>query len=253
MREINKQMKSSIQLFVLLATASGVFATAATAQSARGLLSSRDELKSAEAAASQSGGGSNALVAAAIRQRLRDGDFQVGDRVIVRIAANGTRTDTLVVTANRMLDVMSNVSIPLTGVLRSEIQDLVKTEVLKYVKAQQVMVIPLTRIGILGEVARPGYFALASDLPIAEAIMTAGGPSPTADINRSVVKRANKEFRSTDATKAAIAQGLTLDQFGLNAGDEVIVGKRRELVSPTLLGLLGVVASLVTVFVAVNH
>jgi hypothetical protein len=240
------------RLTALVFASSCLVPSIAVAQSEAGVLMTRSELVSAESRAKESRGGDNALEAAAIRQRLRDGDFQVGDRVVVRIAANGTRTDTLVVRTGRLLEVMSGVTVPLSGVLRSEIEPLVRSEVLKYVKAQQVDVTPLMRVGILGEVTRPGYFAFASDLPVTDAIMGAGGPSPTASIERSVVKRGGKQFRSAGETRAAIAKGLTLDQFGLAAGDELIVGRRRELISPPVLAVLGVVGSLMTVYVAMQ-
>ena len=231
-------------------------AAAAESQSAPGLLTSRADLAAAEVSASQNRNGdsqTNTMLAAAIRQRLREGDFQVGDRVVVTIVASATRTDTLVVRTGRVLELPGKLMVPLTGVLRSELQDRVASEVLKYVKAEQVVVTPLMRVGVLGEVIRPGYFAFASDLLITDAIMGAGGPSQTADLERSVVRRGNQEYRSAKDTRAAIAQGMTLDQLGLIAGDELIVGRKRELVNPAVLTLVGVLGSLVTVFVALHR
>ncbi|HYU53324.1 MAG TPA: SLBB domain-containing protein [Gemmatimonadaceae bacterium] len=235
------------------------FGSVAQSQTAPGALTSRAELSAAEASLSRGGTGDqqkNSLMAAAIRQRLRDGDFQVGDRVVVTVVANDTHTDTLVVRTGRVLELparLGKFTVPLTGVLRSELQARVETELLKYVRAQQVVVTPLIRVGILGEVAHPGYFAFASDLPITDAIMGAGGPSTTADVDRSLVRRGNQEYRSAKDTRQAIASGLTLDQFGLSPGDVLIVGRRREFLSPAVLGAVGVAGSLVTIFLAVRH
>jgi protein involved in polysaccharide export with SLBB domain len=247
---------TTTERFAIQLIACCTLAAVAGAQSAPGLLTSRAELTAAEKSASQSRSGDprkNALLAAAIRQRLSDGDFHVGDRVVVTVVANDTRTDTLVVRTGRVLELPGKLTVPLMGVLRSELQDHVASEVLKYVKAGQVVVTPLMRVGILGEVARPGYFAFASDLPITDAIMGAGGPSATADLERSVVRRGNQEYRSAKDTREAIAGGLTLDQFGLSAGDELVVGRRRELLNPSVIGVVGVAASLMTIFVALHH
>ena len=228
----------------------------AQGQASTGMLASRADLSAAEVSATQSIGRDsrrNSLLAAAIRQRLRDGDFQVGDRVIVTVVANTIRTDTLVVRTGRLLELRGELTVPLAGVLRSEIQDRVATEVLKYIKAEKIVVVPLMRLGILGEVARPGYFALASDLLLTDAIMSAGGPAATADLERSLVKRGNQEYRSAEDTREAIAKGLTLDQFGLSAGDEIVVGRRRDLLNSGALGLVGAAASLVTIFLAVRR
>jgi len=247
------------QRIAALFMASSSVASVAQSQVASGALSSRAELSAAEASLSQSRSGDQqkaTMMAAAIRQRLRDGDFQTGDRIVVTVVTSESHTDTLVVRSGRALELparLGKMTVPLIGVLRSELQERVTSEILKYVKAQQIVVTPLIRVGILGEVARPGYFAFASDLPITDAIMGAGGPSVMADLDRSVVRRGNQEFRSTRETRQAIATGMTLDQFGLSPGDELVVGRRRQLLSPGLIGAVGVVASLVTIFVAVHR
>jgi len=225
-----------------------------------GMLMTRPELTAAaERAEIASKGGDesmrlrNMTVAMSIRQRLREGDFQVGDRVVVSFTSDVLHSDTLVVRTGRVLELPGRIMVPLEGVLRSEVSDRVSTELMKYVKAEQVEVTPLMRVGILGDVAHPGYFAFASDLPITDAIMGAGGPTATADLDRSIVRRGNAVYRSTDETRAAIANGFTLDQFGLNAGDELVVGQRRESRSAPVIGLLAAFTSVATLFVALRH
>jgi protein involved in polysaccharide export with SLBB domain len=234
--------------------------TGAEAQGSPGLLVSRSELM---AAATQAELGAtkgdyterarSAMLAASIRQRLRDGDVQVGDRVVVTIISDTVHRDTIVVRSGRFLELPGMIVVPVTGVLRSELQDRVAAEVLKYVKAQRIEVTALMRVGVLGAVMRPGYFAFASDLPISDAIMGAGGPTGTADIQRSIVRRGNQEYRSADETRKAIAGGLTLDQLGLNAGDELVVGQNREFNASALVGMAAGLASVVAVLVAVHR
>jgi SLBB domain len=253
-------LKHFLSAAFLLVAYSGIASTQAPGQagSASGLLTTREELLAAEASVAVSGtiakpDVKNAALAAAIRQRLRDGDFQVGDRVVVTVVSQDTRTDTIVVRSGRFLDLPGNITVPLTGMLRSELRDRVATEVLKYVKAQEINVTPLTRLGVLGEVVHAGYFSFASDIALSDAIMTAGGPTENADIGRSTVRRANREYRSAAETQQAIARGLTPDQFGLSAGDELVIGRKRQFISPTLAAAVGLVASVVTLLVTVQH
>jgi len=117
------------------------------------------------------------MVAAAIHDRLRDGDFHIGDRIVVTVVSDSVRRDTVVVRSGRVMELLGMIEVPVTGVLRSELHDRVSTEVLKYVKAQQIEVVPLTRVGVLGAVTRPGYFAFPADIPLTDAIMGAGGPT----------------------------------------------------------------------------
>jgi protein involved in polysaccharide export with SLBB domain len=217
-------------------------------QTFSGQLASREELTAAANEAQRAG---NALQAAAIRQRLSDGDFQVGDRIVLYTFSDIAHTDTLVVRAGRLIDLPAQAVLPLAGVLRSELKGRVTAEVLKYIKAQQIEVTPLTRIGVFGEVARPGYFAFRSDAPITDVIMSAGGPTATADIERTIVKRGSREYRSADETKRAVAGGLTLDQFGLNAGDELVVGKEHQF--PALGALVGMATSVAALFFALRR
>lgn len=229
------------------------------AQEPSALLASRAELMSeasrAEAAATGDADhrAQNALNAAAIRERLSIGDLQVGDRVAVSYVTDVLHRDTLVVKAGRYLELPAMAAVPVAGVLRSELYERLATEILKYVKAQQIEVTPLVRVGILGAVARPGYFAFASDLPLTQAIMGAGGPSTMADLDRSVVRRHNQEYRSAAETRRAIASGLTLDQFGLSAGDELIVGQGSDLGPSRVLGMAGALASVLALFVALGR
>lgn len=249
--------------FTILAPAISALAllsAAASGQSPASLLTSRGELtvaaEQAELAAASGNGGArtrNALLAASIRQRLRDGDFQPGDRVVLTVVSEATRTDTLVVRSGRILELPGKITLPLAGVLRSELEGRATTEVLKYVKAQQVTVTPLTRIGVLGEVARPGYFALPSDVALTDAIMAAGGPTVAADVERTIVRRGSQEYRTTDETRLAVSRGMTIDQFGLSAGDELVVGKQRDFLGTRVIGLVGALTSLTAIFLALKH
>jgi protein involved in polysaccharide export with SLBB domain len=230
----------------------------ATGQASGSLLTTRAELTAAmqQAEARAARGDSrvdNNLSAAAIRQRLTRGDFEVGDRILLVYVSDIKHIDTLAVHERLVVDLPANGSVSVVGVLRSELSDRIELELLKYVKVTQVEVTPLTRVAILGEVLHPGYFALRADVPLADAIMVAGGASATADIGRSVVRRASAEVRSSEETHRAISGGLTLDQFGLTAGDELVIGKKRQLFAGAMTPFLGAVASVAAIYVALHH
>src|SRR6266853_6499932 len=54
--------------------------------------------------------------AAQVRERLRDGDFQVGDRIMLRVEGEAGLTDTFTVRGGRELVLPSIGSVPLSGV-----------------------------------------------------------------------------------------------------------------------------------------
>ena len=59
---------------------------------------------------------------AALRARLRDGDFQVGDRVVLFLRGDSVLSDTFTVERGRTLALPDIPTVALNGVLRSELQ-----------------------------------------------------------------------------------------------------------------------------------
>lgn len=248
---------------VVLTLAAGAFASAgalgAQTSSETGALTTRAELVAAASradSAARAGGSdhdANVRLGLEIRQRLRSGDFRPGDRIVLMYETDVEHRDTLVVRGEGLVDLPWQTTVNVAGVLRSEVQPLIATEVYRFVKAERVEVTPLVRLGVLGEVARPGYFAFSSDMPVTDVLMSAGGPTSLADMRRTTVRRFGRELKSPDETGRAISRGLTLDQFGLAAGDELVIGQRRQSALNPVVTTIGVVASLVTAYVALNH
>ena len=229
-------------------------------QAPTGLLVSREELVAAatraDIAAKRADRNTRvetAIRGSQIRRRLDTGDFQIGDRVIVSFVSDAVHKDTVLVRSGPSLELPGNIVVPLAGVLRSELLGRVSTELLKYVKARQIEVTPLMRVGVIGAIARPGYFAFPSDLPLTDVIMAAGGPTGGADLARTTIRRGTEEFRSADETRKAIASGLTLDQFGLKAGDELVIAERRNRSSSSIMGMAGTAASILAVVLTVGR
>ena len=249
----------SVALLSALCALGAPVGLAAQEQPATGALTTRAELEATAAradSAARAGGSErdeNVRLAADIRQRLRTGDFRPGDRIVLVYETDADHRDTLVVRSGGLVEMPWQSTINVNGVLRSEVQPLVAAEVLRFVKADRVDVTPLVRLGVLGEVARPGYFAFSSDMPVTEALMSAGGPTSLADMRRTIVRRFGREVNTPDETGRAISSGLTLDQFGLSAGDELVIGQRRQSTLNPVVTTIGVVASLVTAYVALNH
>lgn len=185
------------------------------------------------------------LDARLIRHRLNAGDFQDGDRIFVTVRGPGGFSDTLVVRSGRNLELAQIPPLPLTGVLRSELHPRLTTHLRNYLREPVVVVRPLLRIGILGHVTRPGYYYTAADLPLTDVLMAAGGPTPEADLTKVSVRRGGDIIMDERRTRAALTAGRSLDVLHLQAGDELQVGKRRQvnwgIILPSLTALIGLV------------
>lgn len=163
--------------------------------------------------------------AAAIRTRLRDGDFRVGDRIVVKVDSGvAAQPDSFIVRDGRMVEFPGIPPISLDGVLHSELSDYLTAQLSRYFRNPTVQAYPLLRVAIMGAVGAPGFYSLPADVLVSDAIMRAGGPSQGAKLEETVVKRGEREVVDKREMQRAIVYGYTLAQVNLRDGDAIHVG-----------------------------
>ena len=163
-----------------------------------------------------------------LKTRLEKGDFQDGDRIVMKLLSptvllGATGNDTIIVRAGRMLPLPQMADMPLTGVLRSELNDRLTHHLAQYLRDSSVRAIPLIRLAVLGQVRNPNYYYTSADVLLSDLVMKAGGPAPTADVNNMVIRRGGEVIWNAQDTRTALADGLSLDRLHLRAGDELYV------------------------------
>jgi len=89
-------------------------------------------------------------------------------------------------------------------------------------------------VGVTGEVARPGYYAVPGDAVVAMLLTAAGGPTKDAQMNKLKLDRAGQTLWQGTEFRRAIAEGRTLEDLRVQAGDQLIVPskKQSDLFSP---------------------
>ena len=162
-----------------------------------------------------------------VRRRLELGDFAPGDQVVVRVDGEAEMSDTFVVSVERTLLIPGVGSIPLTGVLRAELEPHLGAHVARFVRDPVLSARSLLRITVQGAVARPGFYVVPAESLLGELIMVAGGPAATADLQRVSIMRGDDRIWDGPATATAIAEGRTIDQMSLRAGDRVVLPELR--------------------------
>lgn len=172
------------------------------------------------------GGTVSADEATVIRDRLKNGDFAPGDRIVIHVAQEQTLNDTFPVRAGRVLILPNLDEISMAGVLRSEAQTYLTAQIAKYVKDPTVIVDPLIRVSILGAVARPGFYTVRADMLASEVIMAGGGPAGNANLRNAVIRRNGTVVRDQKELAVAFNRGVSLDALNLQAGDEIYVGEK---------------------------
>jgi hypothetical protein len=161
-----------------------------------------------------------------LKTRLEKGDFQDGDRIVMKLLGptlllGASGSDTIIVRAGRMLPLPQMADMPLTGVLRSELTDRLTHHLAQYLRDSTVRAIPLIRLAVLGQVRNPNYYYTSADVLLSDMVMKAGGPNPTADVNKMVIRRGGEVIWNAEDTRTALADGLSLDRLHLRAGDEL--------------------------------
>ncbi len=178
-----------------------------------------------------------------IRARLEVGDFQVGDRIFLRVQGEETMNDTLTVRAGPSLPIPVVGEIGLQGVLRSELAAHLETELGRFVRNPVVHAEPLIRVSVIGEVLNRGFYLVPADLLVTDVLMLAGGPTPAADLDRLRIERGGQRIWEGESLAQALVQGRTLDQLNLQAGDQIHLPERTRRSGTEWLTLVATVVT----------
>jgi len=141
-----------------------------------------------------------------------------GRRILLHVEGDSALSDTFTVVAGPALRLPAIGEISLAGVRRSDLEAHLTRELGRYLKDPVVQARALIRVSVLGEVVRPGYYALPVDLVLADALMVAGGATQNARVDRLQVLRGNSSLWSGDALQSQIARGATLEDLACVPG-----------------------------------
>jgi protein involved in polysaccharide export with SLBB domain len=171
---------------------------------------------------------SDAEALARVKARLAEGDFRPGDLVWIQVQNEETLSDTFEIGPDRELRLPAPTvgTLPLKGVLRSELDEHVQEYISKFVRDPVARARPLMRISIQGEVAQAGYHALPADAVLADALTAAGGATAEADMRKLRIERNGEKIWKGKELQEAIANRGTIDQMGLQDGDRLIIDRR---------------------------
>lgn len=164
-----------------------------------------------------------------VRVRLQEGDFQVGDRIILDVEGEPQLQETFTVRQGTVLWLPMIGEVPLRGVLRSELEPHLTNEIGRFIKNPVVRAQPLMRVSVLGDVSTPGFFVVPADALLTDLLMQAGGPGREAKITKIRIERGNQRIWEGEALQQAIIEGRTLDQLNLRAGDRVMVPEGQRI------------------------
>jgi protein involved in polysaccharide export with SLBB domain len=158
-----------------------------------------------------------------IRKRLAEGDFQTGHRVLLFVTGDSVLSDTFTVMSDQKLQLPNLPEISLAGILDSEHQGYLATQLAKYIRDPSVRAQALLRVQVSGDVAKPGFYSIRTDTPVTDVVMNAGGPSQNAEMDKIELRRGSTTVVHRGGIQTAIQKELTMSDIGARSGDELYV------------------------------
>ena len=125
--------------------------------------------------------------------------FQVGDRILLHVEGDSALTDTFTVVAGPALRLPNIGEVSLAGVQRGDIEAHLTRELGRYINDPVVQARALIRVSVVGEVTRPGFYAVPIDLVLTDALMLAGGATKDARVDRLQILRGNSSLWNGNA------------------------------------------------------
>lgn len=170
----------------------------------------------------------NVLAQIVAPARSGGGGLRAGDRIVLSVVDEPSLTDTFTVTAGPAITLPLVGVIALGGVTRDGLEAHLTTALARVIRDPIVSARTLVRLAVLGEVARPGFYAVPADALLSDAITLAGGPTGNAEMRRLTLSRQGAPLLRDEQLRQSIAEGRTIDDLAIDAGDELMVPRRRD-------------------------
>ena len=160
--------------------------------------------------------------------RAPQGDFALGDQILLEVEGDSQFTHVFSVGPGPALTLPVIGAISLSGVRRVDVEAYLGQQLARYLKNPVVRAKVMVRLGVLGEVEHPGYYAVAAGAVVSDALMAAGGPTKDAKFTAARIEREGKGLYEGNAFQDAFARGMTVEGLGLRTGDRIVVPRRAD-------------------------
>ncbi len=186
--------------------------------------------------------------------RVPQGDFELGDQILLEVEGDSQFTHVFSVGAGPALTLPVIGAIPLSGVRRVDVEAYLGQQLARYMKNPMVHAKVLVRLGVLGEVEHPGYYAVAAGAVVSDALMAAGGPTKDAKFTAARIERGGKGLYEGNAFQDAFARGMTVEGLGLRTGDRIIVPRRTDAEAKwRIIGIIVGIPAAILVATQLHH
>jgi polysaccharide export outer membrane protein len=158
----------------------------------------------------------------------RDDLITPGDRILLHVTGEPQLSDTFTVTPGPVIDLPTLGTVQLAGVKRDSVTPYLTAFLARYIRDPQVRAEVLIRVGVSGEVVRPGFYALPSTAVLEDLIMAAGGMTQTARLEKAKLLREKEVVLDPDGVQRNLANGTSLAAIGIHSGDALQIPRRPD-------------------------
>ena len=169
-----------------------------------------------------------------------------GDQVRILVWRNTELSGDFTVAANGTLMHPLYRELQVTGIPMTMVEERIRALLTRYVTTPQFVISPLVRILVSGEVRVPNVYSVPPETTIAQAIVLAGGPTPTAQIDHVRVLRDRQEI--TVDLHRADSQAAALQ---IRSGDQIMIPTKRNVLRDYVMPVtttVGAVAAITSIF-----
>jgi len=184
--------------------------------------------------------------------------FQPGDAVRIRVwelYQGGNRN--LNLNGDYAINMDGIIILPIIGEIRVrgltqyELMQLLEDKLKAYLRNPYVYVRPLIRVTMQGAFNRPGSYRVDPSASLWDLVKIAGGPRSNCDLRKIEVERGGKVIIK-DLLKS-FEEGFSLEEVGIESGDQIMVPQRRSMDLGVLLGMINLVASIVLLYLRLRY
>lgn len=179
-----------------------------------------------------------------VQSRLENGDLRPGDAIQISVPADSSLTGTYQVTAQQTLDLPAAGIVDVGDLLYSEVPARVTEALRSVIRTQRIEVQPLIRVAVLGQVSNPGYYDLVPSSTVSDAIMAAGGPTQSAEVQKARLRRPEQKEGEDRGTRIPSLTGRSLIALGITRGDEVYIPSSSSFPLRTVSAVFGLISSI---------
>lgn len=167
------------------------------------------------------------------------------------------RNENIDLNGDYIIDSRGYVFLPLLGEVKvighnsRTLSELLREKFSQYIQDPIVIVEPLIRVTMLGELKRPGTYLIPSDASLWELVDLAGGPNEDSNLKKMRVERGGRKIRTN--LLGSFEKAYSIEEIGIRSGDQVFVPTKRRFRFRDAFDILNFTISLVNLYFLIDR